>query len=50
MVLCDLKYTFLFKVPDEKNKERKYDEATQILVDAADAARKEFETVDRKHR
>ena len=35
---------------EEKPKESKYDEATQALVDAADAARKEFDEVDRKHR
>ena len=35
---------------EEKPKESKYDEATQLLVDTADAARKEFDEVDRKHR
>merc|ERR1712223_266494 len=38
------------EAPEEKPKESKYDEATQLLVDAANAARKEFDEVDRKHR
>jgi len=38
------------EAPNETTKESKYDEATQLLVDAAEAARKEFGTIDRKHR
>ena len=42
-------YIFL-SAPNEDVKESKYDEATQLLVDSADAARKEFDTIDHKHR
>ena len=40
----------LLTVPNEKAQEKMYDDATQLLVDAADTARKEFDAVDRKHR
>jgi len=35
---------------EEPVSDKKYDDATQLLVDAADEARKEFDSVDRKHR
>ena len=35
---------------EDHSKEDKYDATTQALVDAADAARKEFDVVDRTYR
>ena len=50
MVYWDVNFTFSTIAPEEKPKEKQYDDATQLLVDTADAARKEFDEIDRKNR
>ena len=45
-----LTFTFYTPAPEEKPKEKQYDDETQLLVDTADAARKEFDEIDRKNR
>ena len=43
-------YIDILAPSEEPVSDKKYDDATQLLVDAADEARKEFDSVDRKHR
>ena len=43
-------YNDILAPSEEPVSDKKYDDATQLLVDAADEARKEFDSVDRKHR
>ena len=49
-MICMHFYNDILAPSEEPVSDKKYDDATQLLVDAADETRKDFDSVDRKHR